>query len=284
MSAQIQNAPQNSEKKSNFFLGFIFLPKLKRQALSAVYAYCRAIDDIVDAGDKTERDARESLDFWRNEIENIYAGKGELPLSKELEKALLNFPLPKEAFYEMIRGCEMDLEKKCYRTFEELEPYLQGVAVSAGKLTVEILGHDYTPKAGMDQFVKSFGYAFQMTNILRDVGADIEMGRVYLPEDAMQEAGYSRKALLRREQSPAFKRLMGQLHEKTKGFYRTGRSALDSRDRKKMFPAEVMAHIYEGVLDEIKRNDFHVFFSKTSLSPLRKFSLAFKAWLYCHGL
>ncbi len=284
MAASAQDIPKDAEKSSNFFLGFIFLPKQKRQALSAVYAYCRAVDDIVDAGDKTEQEARQDLDFWRHEIEKIYAGKGEHPISKEIEQALLHFPLPKDAFFEMIRGCEMDLEKKSYRTFEELEPYLQGVAVSVGKLSVEIFGHEHTSQENMAEFIKSFGYAFQMTNILRDVGADLEMGRIYIPEDAMREFGYSREALLRREHTPAFERMMGQLHKKTKGFYQAGRTALDFRDRPNMFPAEVMARVYEGVLDEIKKKDFHVFFAKASLSPFRKLSLAFQAWLYCHGL
>lgn len=284
MPPSTQDIPKGTEKKSNFFLGFIFLSKPKRQALSAVYAYCRIIDDLVDDGAKTEQEAREGLDFWRNEIERIYAGHGEHPLSKEIEEALSHFKLPKDAFFEMIRGCEMDLEKKSYHTFEELEPYLQGVAVSVGKLSVEIFGHEYTPKERLDEFVKSFGYAFQMTNILRDVGADLEIGRIYLPENMMNGAGYSREALLRREHNPAFERLMGNLHQKTKGFYRAGRNALDFRDRPTMMPAEIMAHIYEGVLDEIERNNFHVFFSKTSLSPLKKLSLALKAWLYCHGL
>lgn len=284
MTAETSHAPIAAEKSSNFFLGFVFLPKQKRQALSAIYSYCRTIDDIVDQGDKTEQEARQELDFWRGEIEKIYAGRGQTPLSREIEKALSHFSLPKDAFFEMIAGCEMDLEKKSYRDFSELEPYLKGVAVSAGKLSMAVFGHEHTSAENLDQFIQSFGYAFQLTNILRDVGRDLEIGRVYIPEDAMVLAGYDRGQLLKREHNAAFERLMRGLAQKTRGFYRAGRNALDFRDRPAAFPALVMAQIYERILDEIEKNNFHVFFSKTSLSLIKKLGLAFKAWLYCHGL
>ena len=282
VSSSTEAIPQ-TEKSSNFFLGFLFLSPIQRQALSAVYAYCRIIDDLVDDAGKTEKEARQGLDFWREEIEKIFAGHGTLSLSREIEKALKNFPLPKEAFFEMIRGCEMDLNKTHYQTFSDLEPYLRGVAVSVGQLSVEIFGHKYASKEQMKEFTDSFGYAFQMTNILRDVGDDLSLGRIYIPESEMEKAGYSRSELLKREHNAAFERLMQELWRKTKGFYRQGRTALDFRDRMTLMPAEIMAHVYEGILDEIKKKDFHVFFSKTTLSPFKKLRLAFRAWLYCHG-
>ena len=170
-SSPAETLPQ-SEKSSNFFLGFLFLSPVQRQALSAVYAYCRLIDDLVDDTQKTEKEAREGLDFWRNEIEKIFQGQGTHPVSREIEKALKHFPLSKEAFFEMIRGCEMDLNKTHYQTFSDLEPYLRGVAVSVGQLSVEIFGYQHTTRDKMREFVDSFGYAFQMTNILRDVAND----------------------------------------------------------------------------------------------------------------
>ncbi len=277
-----ETLPQ-SEKNSNFFLGFLFLSPQQRQALSAVYAYCRTIDDLVDDAGKSEKEARQGLDFWRAEVEKIFSGQGTHPLSQEIEKALKNFPLPKEAFLEMIRGCEMDLNKTHYQTFSDLEPYLKGVAVSVGQMSVEIFGHKHTPQEQMREFVNSFGYAFQMTNILRDVGEDLSLGRIYIPESEMERAGYSRSHLLKREHNAAFRRLMQGLWQQTKGFYRHGRAALDFKDRMTLMPAEMMAHVYEGILDEIQKRDFRVFFSKTTISPLKKLRLAFKAWLYCHG-
>ncbi len=136
----------------------------------------------------------------------------------------------------------------------------------------------------MAEFSKLFGYAFQLTNIIRDVGADLEMGRVYLPEEDMREAGYTREALIRRDQNLAFDRLMELEYRRAKQFYARGRNMVDFRDRPGLLPAEVMAHIYEGLLDEIKAAGFRVLFQRSSLPPLRKLRLAFKAWLYCHGI
>jgi 15-cis-phytoene synthase len=273
-----------AERGSNFFLGFLFLSRKKRDALSAVYAYCRLIDDIVDAGSLEREEARRMLDFWRAEIDRVYAGTPTHSVGQRLAAALKDFDLPKEAFLEMIRGCAMDLESTRYETFQDLESYLQGVACSVGRLSVEIFGYRHTSAADIKEFARQFGYAFQLTNIIRDVGADLEMGRVYLPESDMRAAGYSREALLRREHSPAFDRLMETLYQRAQASYRRGRSLVDFRDRPGLVPAEVMAHVYEGLLDDIKRGGYRVLFHKTTLGPLRKARLALKAWLYCHGI
>src|SRR3989338_8474979 len=273
-----------AEKGSNFFLGFLCLPKTKRNALSAVYAYCRLIDDIVDSGHLKKDEARRLLDFWRAEIDRLYAGMPTHSVSARLQEVLKDFRLPKEAFLEMIRGCEMDLEPARYETFEQLESYMKGVACSVGRMSVEIFGYRHTPPEKIAQFADQFGYAFQMTNIIRDVGCDLERGRVYLPESEMKQAGYSVDSLRRREHTPAFDRLMEGLYNKTRGCYQRRRNMLDFRDRPAMLPAEIMAHVYEGILEEIRRTGFRVLFHRAALPSWRKLSFAFKAWLYCHGV
>ncbi|MBI3551591.1 MAG: squalene/phytoene synthase family protein [Elusimicrobia bacterium] len=273
-----------AETGSNFFLGFAFLPKAKKEALSAVYAYCRLIDDIVDTGSIPKEEAAKLLGFWRDEIGRLYAGEPTHPVASRLLPAVRGFSLPKDAFLEMIRGCEMDLNAARYQTFAELESYMQGVACSVGKLSVEIFGYAHTDPESMAEFSKLFGYAFQLTNIIRDVGADLEMGRVYLPEEDMKEAGYTREALIRRDHSLAFDRLMELEYRRAKQFYQRGRNMVDFRDRPNLLPAEIMAHIYEGLLDEIKATEYRVLFQRSSLPTLRKLGLAFKAWLYCHGI
>jgi len=129
-------APAHAEKKSNFFLGFALLPKAKKEALSAVYAYCRLIDDIVDSGSLPKEDARKMLGFWREEVDRLYAGTPTHSVSQRLVPAIKDFNLPKDAFLEMIRGCEMDLDQKSYKTFADLESYMQGVACSVGRLSI----------------------------------------------------------------------------------------------------------------------------------------------------
>ena len=273
----------NSEKKSNFFLGFLLLPKDKREALSAVYAYCRLIDDIVDEG-LPKDEARRQLDFWREEIERLYAGAPTHAVSRGLVKAVAGYAIPKDAFLEMIRGCAMDLDGTRYETIEELESYMRGVASSVGIMCIHIFGWTHTPKDRMYEFATTFGYAFQLTNIIRDVGADLEIGRIYLPLADLREARYSVDQLVHREPGYAFDRLMAREYERAKAYYARARGLVDARDRAALLPAEVMAHVYEGLLDEIKAKEFRVLFQKTSLPGWRKATLALKAWLYCHGL
>lgn len=277
------SAPAPAEKKSNFFLGFLLLPKPKREALSAVYAYCRLIDDIVDEG-LPKDEARRQLDFWREEIERLYQGAPTHAVSRALLKPVADYKIPKEPFLEMIRGCAMDLDGARYETIADLESYMRGVASSVGIMCVHIFGWTYTPKERMYEFATTFGYAFQLTNIIRDVGADLEIGRVYLPLSDIRDAGYSVDRLVLRDHGPAFDRLMEGQYKRAKAYYARARNMVDFRDRLGLLPAEVMAHVYEGLLDEIKAREFRVLFAKTSLPGWRKAALAFRAWLFCHGI
>ncbi|OGR96639.1 MAG: hypothetical protein A2V88_01965 [Elusimicrobia bacterium RBG_16_66_12] len=273
-----------AEKKSNFFLGFLLLPRTKREALSAVYAYCRLIDDIVDTPDIPKGEARGMLDFWRAEVEGLYAGRSTHPISQALIRPIADFNIPKEPFLEMIRGCAMDLEGTRYETIADLESYMRGVASSVGVMCVHIFGWDYTPRERMMEFATDFGYAFQLTNIIRDVGADLELGRVYLPLADLREAGCSVEKLISRDHAPAFDLVMRRQYERAKDYYARARRLVDSRDRPRLLPTEIMAHVYEGLLDEIARGGFRVLFQKTTLSVPRKCVLALRAWFYCHGL
>jgi phytoene synthase len=135
----------------------------------------------------------------------------------------------------------------------------------------------------MREFAKLFGYAFQLTNIIRDVGGDLELGRIYLPASDMREAGYGPQALLRREYNEAFVRLMGILYRRAKDYYRRARELVDPRDRPGLLSAEIMAHVYEGLLEDIRAGGYRVLFQRHRLSGWRKAALAGKAWLYCRG-
>jgi len=272
------------EKGSNFFFGFLILPKAKRRALEAVYAYCRLIDDIVDSQEISKDEARKRLDFWREEVERIFTGSPTHPVARALEGPVKDFRIPKEPFLEMIRGCAMDLDGAAYKTFADLESYLQGVACSVGRMVVEILGYRYTPPDQIAEFVRYFGYAFQMTNILRDVGEDLKMGRVYLPEEDMKNAGYSRESLMREDAGAAFERLMEAQYQRTKVFYARARNNVDFRDRPGLACAEIMGHIYEEILEELRREKFPVLSRRVRLSPWQKARQALKAWLFCHGI
>ncbi|MCX5796734.1 MAG: squalene/phytoene synthase family protein [Elusimicrobia bacterium] len=274
----------SEERGSNFFLGFLFMSRAKREALSAVYSYCRLIDDIVDSAELPKDEARRQLDFWKEEVARLYAGEPTHPVARRLLPHVRTYTLPKEGFLEMIRGCALDLEGTRYQTPEELENYMRGVASSAGRLSVEIFGYQATPPERMREFATLFGYAFQLTNIIRDVGADLELGRVYIPASDMKEAGYTEQQLLLRDHSAAFDRLMQILYRRAQTYYRRARSLVDFRDRPALLPAEVMAHIYEALLEDIRKDEFRVLFHRHRLPRWRKALQAGKAWLYCHGL
>jgi phytoene synthase len=276
-------APAGAERGSNFFLGFLTLPRVKREALAAVYAYCRLIDDIVDEPTGTAAEARADLERWTAEIENLYAGRPTHDISRALLGPVRQFALPKEEFLQMIRGCGMDLQGSRYETIADLESYMRGVASSVGVLCVHIFGWRHTPAERMRTFAETFGYAFQLTNIIRDVGADVRLGRVYLPLADLREESCDEETLRGAAAPPELKRVLTREYDRAKAYYARAREFVDPRDRRSLLPAEVMAHVYEGLLDEIKARDFPVLASRTRLSSGRKLALAVRAWLYCHG-
>lgn len=268
-----------SEKGSNFYLGFLFLPRSKREALTSVYAFCRHVDDIVDSGRNSREEAREQLAFWREEIGRLASGNPTHAVSKRLLPHVREYGLPEEAFREILRGMELDIDKTRYQTPSDLESYMLGAAGAVGLLAVKIFGYRHTAASDIREYALAMGNAFQLTNILRDVGADLERGRIYIPLDDILASGYSVEEFSRREHTPAFRALMQREYERAKGFYRKARGLLHPGDRAAMLPAEVMAHIYEDILEKIREAEYRVFFSRVGLSPWRKLWLAFKAWM-----
>ncbi len=271
-------------RRSSFYVGFLFLPSEKRRALTEVYGFCRMIDDIVDSGELTRVEAEKRLEFWREEIARLYEGRPGHPVSQALAYPVERFALPRQAFLDLIGGCAMDLERRRYEDFKELEAYLYGVAVTVGLLCVEIFGYRHSDAARVREYATHLGYAFQLTNILRDVGADLEMGRIYLPLSEMRAAGYCVEELHSRQHNKAFVALMEAQYARAKGYYARARTLLDPRDRAGMLAAELMARHYEGVLDEIRRRQYRVFFERIGLSPWQKLRLAAAGCAYSYGL
>ncbi|MDE2236979.1 MAG: squalene/phytoene synthase family protein, partial [Elusimicrobia bacterium] len=251
---------------SSFSLGFLFLPADKRRALDDVYAYCRLIDDIVDDG-RPRAQAAAQLDWWGGEVARLFGGRPTHEVTRRLLPSVERFALPRWPFDEMIRGCRMDLDAASYETIEDLESYMRGVAGSVGELAVRIFGWRRTAPGAIEGFARDFGYAFQLTNIIRDVGADLELGRVYLPGADLRRAGYDGERLRARVRDDAFLRLMRLEYERAKGYYRRARALVDPADLPSLLPAEVMAHIYEGLLDQIAARGFPVLSGKARLTP-----------------
>jgi phytoene synthase len=263
---------------SNLALAFILLPREKRDAMSALYAFCRAVDDVTDEDSVPTEKRREQLSHWRADMK--LACENQLPqfsVNRELEPVIQKFSLPFELFDELLRGCEMDLEKTRYENFNELEIYCYHVASVVGLLSIEIFG--YKNPATRDYAIH-LGKALQLTNILRDVKTDAARGRIYLPLDEMKKFKVGENEILNSIYSENYFALANEIAARAKKFYARARKTLPPEDRKSMVAAELMGSVYWQLLKKLEREKFNVFRAQpVKLSKPRKLALIFKSWL-----
>ena len=260
---------------SSFYYSFAFLPPARRRAITALYAFCREVDDIVDECPDPQLAATQLAD-WRQELERLYAGQPEHPVTRALQTVLPQFSLPKELLQEIIDGMEMDLQQTRYPDFKALSLYCYRVASVVGLLAVEIFG--YQDRRTL-KYAHDLGMAFQLTNIIRDVGEDAQRGRIYLPQDELERFGVSVPDILAAKYSDNFRALMEFQIERAEHYYEQAMSHLPAGDRKSQRPGLVMAAIYRTTLDEIKRDGCKVLTQRTSLPALRKLWIAWRTWI-----
>jgi len=260
---------------SSFYYSFLFLPPNRRRAITALYAYCREVDDVVDECQDPQI-AATKLAWWRLELDNLYAGKPEHPVTQALLPVLSEFNLPQEQLLEIIDGMEMDLQQSRYLDFKALSLYCYRVASVVGLLAAEIFG--FTDRR-TQKYAHDLGMAFQLTNIIRDVGEDARRGRVYLPLDELKRFDVPVSDILNSRYSDNFKKLMEFQIERAEHYYAQAMSQLPDIDRKTQRPGLVMAAIYRTVLDEIKHDGCQVLSQRTSLTPLRKLWIAWRTWI-----
>lgn len=276
MSPQEYCQQKAAASGSSFYYSFMFLPKLKREAITALYAFCREVDDIADECHDIGI-ARTKLAWWRTEIANLYQGNPQHPVSKALAPAIGRYDLSEEHFQEIIDGMEMDLDQNRYSDFKHLQLYCYRVASVVGILSVAIFG--YTNRNTL-KYAHDLGLAFQLTNIIRDVGEDARRDRIYLPLDELAQFGVSESDLLQGRESEAVKRLLDFQIERATGFYERAMNELPAEDRKAQRTGLIMAAIYRTLLEEIKVDGAEkVLNSRTSLTPLRKLWLAWLTWV-----
>jgi 15-cis-phytoene synthase len=275
--------------QSNFFYSFLFLPRPKRDAIIDVYAFCRAIDDIVDdiveksgAAGSTNgyAEARVELNRWREELDNLYAGKPTMPIAVKLRRVLERFPMPKEYFEEMINGCEMDLTRNRYETFDELHQYCYRVASITGLMCIEIF--TYRSPIAKDYAV-NLGVALQLTNILRDLKEDAARGRVYLPQEDLRRFDYPEGGLASGKISDNFREMMKFECGRARSYYRLAADHLAEEDRPTMTAAITMGKIYYRLLEQIEHLDYDVFNNRIRLHRPERFLIAFSEWAKATG-
>lgn len=257
---------------SSFYYSFMFLPPQRRQAITALYAFCREVDDAVDEIADPEV-AAQTLAWWRTEVENIFNKTATHPVGKALEEALQHFELHQEYFLEIIDGMEMDLYQHRYEAFKHLALYCHRVASVVGLLAAEIFGYQHRQTL---KYAEKLGLAFQLTNIIRDVREDAERGRIYLPQEDMDQFCVKADDILALKQTPELTALLAFETDRARTVYQEAKGLLPPEDRYAQRTGLIMSAIYEATLDEIEKDQFRVMKQRVSLTPLKKLWLAWR--------
>jgi len=262
---------------SNLALAFILLPKQKRDGMSALYAFCREVDDIVDEEQASVADRRARLEVWREDIEKAcQGGSPRLAVNQELQPVIERHRLPCELFLELIQGVAMDLDTQRYATFADLELYCYRVASVVGLLSIEIFGYK---NPGCRDYADALGKALQVTNILRDVGIDARRGRIYLPLEDLARFEVSEEEILGLQYSDRFARLGEHMASQARHFYRLAQASLPVEDRRSMAAAELMGSVYWRLLRKLETQRYDVFGpNPTRLSKGHKLLLILRTW------
>jgi 15-cis-phytoene synthase len=260
---------------SSFTVSFIFLPKTQRDAMTALYAFCREVDDVVDECTDFSV-AQTKLNWWKSEVANLYVGMPQHPVTKALQPFISQFNLAQEHFLEIIDGMEMDLKFNRYEDFKQLQLYCYRVASVVGLLSASIFGFKNRKTL---KYAHDLGMAFQLTNIIRDVGEDARRGRIYLPLDELKKANVTEEDILQSRESPAVKELIEYQIERAETYYDKALRELPAEDSKQQRTGLMMAAIYRTLLREIKTDSAEkVLNSRTSIPPLRKLMLAIQTY------
>ena len=266
--------------RSNFYYAFLTLPRPRREALYAVYAFCRTVDDIADLGidGAADPDAQHAaLGEWRREIARCYESGGEPvhPIARLLRTSVRTYAIPREALEAIVDGVEMDVDGVVFETAEELYPYCYRVASAVGLCCIEIFGYT-EPRAR--QYAVDLGQALQMTNILRDVGADARGGRVYLPRKDMRAFGVSADDLRAGRYDDAVVALLAQQAGRAREFYRRAEENFPRSDARSLVAARIMGTIYRTLLAEIEARRYRVFGDRITVPTRRKVAIALRCW------
>jgi phytoene synthase len=260
---------------SSFYYSFLFLPEDRRRAITALYAFCREVDDVVDETSDAGV-ARTKLAWWSEEVKRVYHGQPQHPVALALNETVGAYGLEEAELQQVIEGMAMDLEYNAYPDFEALKVYCHRVAGVVGILSAKIFGYG-DPRTL--EYAADLGLAFQLTNIIRDVGEDARRNRIYLPLHELAEYGVTTDDLAHARETESFRKLMDFQIVRAESYYDQALSKLPAADRKTQRPGLVMAAIYRTLLREIRDDGSHVLTRRTALTPVRKLWIAWKTWL-----
>ena len=264
-----------AQSGSSFYYSFLFLPPERRRAITALYAFCREVDDAVDEPTDPAV-AASKLAWWRNEVALLYAGKPQHPVTRALQPAIEPFSITFARLNDIMDGMEMDLTQNRYLDYAGLRLYCHRVAGVVGILAAGIFG--YRNAETLD-YAEKLGLAFQLTNIIRDVGEDARKNRIYIPLDELKRFDVTASDILNARHTDNFARLMAFQADRAEQCYSEAMAALPREDRHAQRPGLMMAAIYRTLLKEIAADGYRVLNQRTALTPLRKLWLAWKVWI-----
>ena len=263
------------KSKSSFYYAFNLLPAEQRDAMNTVYAFCRETDDIVDEGSVDDNLKYEKLRKWRIELEKSLYGHSDYQLINKLSRTIQKFKIPLEPFFDLLKGMEMDLQQKRYLTFNDLQTYCYHVASTVGLMCIEIFGYRH-PSA--KDFAINLGIALQLTNILRDVKKDAERGRIYLPKEDLERFNYNESDIFNSTYNENFQKMMKFQVERAREYFDAATNYLNHEDKKAMFAARGMQHIYYRMLNKIVDADYDVYHKKIHISKVKKVGISLGVW------
>lgn len=263
---------------SNLALAFVLLPRPKRDAMAALYAFCREVDDVADEDSLPTETRRARLAEWRRDIQRACTGgTPQFPVNQEFQPVIRQYGLPYELFDELIKGCEMDLETKAYDNYEQLELYCHRVASVVGLLSIRIFGCQH--RASRD-YALHLGKALQFTNILRDVRADAERGRIYLPLEELKRFNVTPGEIMNHQYTERYRALAASVAGRAREFYQRARQTLPAEDRRALVAAELMGSVYWRLLLKLERRQFNVFGAeRIRLGKAHKAALILRSWV-----
>lgn len=260
---------------SSFSYTFSFLPQHKRTAIRTVYAFCRCTDDLVDS-EASEAEKTRGLAAWKEEFELAMEGRSAYRILNQLVRIARDFSIPVDLFRQLIFGVEMDLNRRLYRSFEDLKDYCYHVASTVGLMCIEIFGYK-SPRTR--DYAVNLGIAMQLTNIIRDVRADAQDGRIYIPRDELDRFGVDLTRPSHLAYSDSFVDLMRLQTGRARAFYQNADVALPLEDRRRLLPARMMHNIYFRLLEKIEDRKHDVLSGRVSVSTGEKLATAFRTWM-----
>ena len=262
-------------RDTSFSYSFVVLPAAQRRAIGVVWDFCRAVDDAVDEAPDPATAAREIVK-WREEVGRLFGGEAPLtPQAQELKPCLAAFSMSRQPFDDLVDGVEMDLRQTRYATFDELVGYCRRVASAVGMMCIEVFG---CRDSRSREYAFNLGLALQITNIIRDIKADLKQGRVYLPQEDLARFGVTEEALAAGEMTGPIKTLLAHQCQRARHYYSAAAQAMPHAESRKLVAAEIMGGIYFEILQRIERRDYDVFSERVRVPKLQRARIALQIW------